>query len=286
MRIIYTSTQLFLPQLDDRAILFEKQRLRLRRAIQGLQIESPERKTRVGSPQKHTTAAGGAAKSPQPSPTNTHKPNRAPTGSVGGGGSTTLSSSKKTSKMLPKRATEPPMEPIYPWEMSGGEGQSREGSRVGGADSHSQYYHPEVYRDRIYTEEYGAFIPADTQGLYMREEAGGVFGGGDQEEDQFGVMGAGLPDYYVDFQVILSPAEFDAFVSRRNIELKKIKSTAANSAAVKYQDKACKESRFLRTQTPYVDPKRVLQELYRPAHPEKWVDPKGFATVAGRQRDD
>jgi hypothetical protein len=188
----------------------------------------------------------------------------------------TASKSKLSTKKLPKRASEPTLEPIYPWES--GEGQSHHD-----VDSHSQYYHPEVFRDRIYTEEYGAFIPTDTHGLYMREEAGGIFRGGDEEEEEY--MGAGLPDYFVDFQVVLSAAEFEAYVTRKTIEEKKQKPAAANSSAARYQDKACKESRFLLTQTPYVDPKRVLSDLYRPSQPHKWVDPKGFA-VSGAKRDD
>lgn len=253
--------------LDDRAILFEKQRLRLKRATQGLQPSSPQKSAQPSPPKQ-------AAASANQSPVVQSKPQRQK--SPGANSHAGSSISRKSGKKLPKRASEPTLEPIYPWEM--GEGHSNHE-----ADSHSQYYHPEVFRDRIYTEEYGAFIPTDTHGLYMREEAGGIFRGGDEEEDEF--MGAGLPDYYVDFQVILSPAEFDAYITRKSIEDKKQKPAAANSSAARYQDKTCKESPFLLTQTPYVDPKRVLDELYRPAQPQKWVDPKGFA-VAGAKRDD
>lgn len=105
----------------------------------------------------------------------------------------------------------------------------------------------------------------------MREEH-------DNYED-YDLSGAGgdLPDTHVDFQVILSATEFDAFVLRRSLHEKKtISSAIAAKHANKYQDTRCKESKYLLTQTPYVEPKRIIKELYRPAQPTKWVDPKGF----------
>jgi len=241
--------------------------LRLRRAIQALKPE-PKTPATVNSPSPG-----------QPSPNIHHQGAASAVGSNrknkgkerGSGGSVASRASSKVSQLSGIGRRSPgALKPIYSWEMGSqgleqGEGTEGTGGLV-----------PEVLRDRLYTEEYGAFIPTGTQGLYMREE-------GEEFEDYHG-GGGGLPEGHMDFQVVLSPSEFEAYVSRRNIAAKKLAS-AANSHAAKYLDSKCKETRFLRTQTPYVDPKRVLKELYRPPQPEKWVDPKGFNTTIVKHDD-
>jgi uncharacterized protein YozE (UPF0346 family) len=86
---------------------------------------------------------------------------------------------------------------------------------------------------------------------------------------------------------VLTPAEFEAYVLRkRNVTKKTSDSKNAILASAKapktvkdnskYSSYLSKQSNFLSTQTPYMDPKRVKLDLCRPKQVDKWLHPKGF----------
>jgi hypothetical protein len=88
-------------------------------------------------------------------------------------------------------------------------------------------------------------------------------------------------------QIVLTPAEFEAYVLRkRNVTKKTSDSKNAILSAktpskttkdnAKYSSYLSKQSSFLSTQTPYMDPKRVKLDLCRPKQVDKWLHPKGF----------
>ena len=318
--------------LDDRAILFEKQRLRLRRSIQGLLPDSPIKgpitpgipntpDSNINQPQQSQllTQQQPQQTPKRPSPTrsisnisihsNTSKVNKKKSSQqqqpqpppMRAGSISTLKSpypSNTTtllqqSQMTPTQSSK---KPLYSWEV---------GSEMDDNSEASSGYYPLILRERIYTIEYGSFIPSNVRGVYLREN------NETDEHDNNSEFSDYLPHTsylskpttstlkrttgqspnssspqitnttqgYLDLQIIFSENEFNAFISRKNLTLKNknFKSKIIlEKHASKYTDAQCKESKYLRTQTPFIDHKRILKELYRPEQPTKWIDGKGF----------
>jgi hypothetical protein len=312
--------------------------LRLRRAIQGLLPESP---VKAGPA---TPAFPNTPESPEhrpqdltfttASPTPQSKPRRAsPTRSIShtsvhsGNGSYAATGRKKTNNPPPMRAGSisslktgaaptaatltpqmTPNKPLYAWEMAS---EMDEDTSVGGGGT---FLYPSVLRDRIYTVEYGSFVPSSKRGIYIKEKNEndeGYYGSYDPASDSYsdhhGLGTSRYPSHnssssptrqpsasatspsplpstnlhHLDLQIIFSSQEFEAFLLRKSLLLKKSnqtpKSQMAAKHAAKYKDNSkCQESKFLRNQTPYVEPKRILKELYRPSQKDKWIDGKGF----------
>ena len=83
----------------------------------------------------------------------------------------------------------------------------------------------------------------------------------------------------MDFQVVLSPEEFQVYVSRRR------NAVAEKKHSERFLDhkKTTAEKQTLLSSTPYVDPKRIQNELLRPAQPHKWVgDGGGFRPTGSK----
>jgi hypothetical protein len=111
----------------------------------------------------------------------------------------------------------------------------------------------------------GSFIPSSLPGIYVSD-------GG--STDPSGVSAASR-DGLIDMQIILTPEEFRAYVSRR-------KTVASANAKRRLVDKLCSKPTMtsplsVAASGPYVDPKRIQKELFRPEQPHKWVGgPNGF----------
>lgn len=188
--------------------------------------------------------------------------------------------------------------PLYAWEMTS---DMDEDTTLGGGT----LLYPSILRDRIYTVEYGSFVPSSQRGIYLKEKTDDDLDNisdslSDRHNPRLNTTipsqftrqyssstthhlpsspTSSLPSHHLDIQIILTPSEFEAFLLRKSLLLKKgtPSNTMAAKHAAKYRDiSKCKESKFLRTQTPYIDPKRILKELYRPSQKEKWIDNKGF----------
>ena len=105
------------------------------------------------------------------------------------------------------------------------------------------------------TNEHGTFLPTTTKGIYNKVG-----------EDDVGTR-------HIDFQVVLTPDELMTIVSRqRAIRVEQIH---RQRLTVKR-----KESRLgIMASSPYLDSKRVLKDIYRHDHPDKWTNRKGFVSV-------
>ena len=90
--------------------------------------------------------------------------------------------------------------------------------------------------------------------------------------------------YFLLAQIVLTQAEFEAYVVRKRNVTKKtsdsknavLQAKTGNNNDSKFSNYLSKQSQFLVTQTPYMDPKRVKWDLCRPKQPDKWINPKGF----------
>mmetsp|Transcript_1758 Transcript_1758/g.1767 ORF Transcript_1758/g.1767 Transcript_1758/m.1767 type:complete len:389 (+) Transcript_1758:35-1201(+) len=318
---------------DDRAILFEKQRLRLRRSIQGLLPDSPIKGPVTpgipNTPEIHPNQQQQQQQQQQQTllsqqTTNPTPKRPSPTRSLGGSSVQSNNSKLNTKKKQSNPAHPPPMragsistlksphpsastllqtqspaiskKPLYSWEVA---------SDFDDSEASSGYY-PAVLRERIYTVDYGSFIPSDKRGVYIRENNETDELDNNSEYSDFphtpylskqsstsplkrstsytspspnSPHTTNTPQGYLDVQIVFSENEFNAFILRKNLTLKNknFKSKIIlEKHASKYTDAKCKESKFLRTQTPYIDNKRILKELYRPEQPNKWIDNKGF----------
>jgi hypothetical protein len=161
---------------DERSILFEKQRLRLRRAIQSIAVgkksdATPARPSAVSiADQSATPASAVAARKDSSS---------APRGSPGAKPPRSGVAASRT----PPASASKSLQPIYNWEMA----------NQSAVDSDA-----DVIRERITTDA-ASFIPSNSLGIYV----------GDVSEDSY------TSDALVDFQVVLSEEEFNVFVARR-----------------------------------------------------------------------
>ena len=149
----------------------------------------------------------------------------------------------KTAPRSPGSVASSNSQPIYAWELSN---QADETSTV---------------RERITTES-ASFIPSNAMGIYVCDSDNG----GDSND-------------LMDFQVVLSPEEFQVYVSRRR------NAVAEKKHSERFLDhkKTTAEKQTLLSSTPYVDPKRIQNELLRPAQPHKWVgDGGGFRPTGSK----
>jgi hypothetical protein len=218
---------------DDRAVLFEKERLRLRKIIQPF-LTAKDNKSLSAS--DRSQSVGGATSSQQRleriassqsikdfrTPVQ-QKPQQQPLGyslspTIGG---------QISSTAIPLRRSPGTQErSLYTWEN-------------GSLNTRN-------VRSTL-TIDGRTFEPSPAAGFYFRkfEEMSGV------ETDQC-----------VDFQIILTQEEMTALAARKKaqkVDAKLFKSQAASSS--------------VHHAIPYVDPKRLSQEMYRPGHPDRWIHP-------------
>lgn len=211
---------------DDRAILFEKQRLRLRRTLQNLAPPPPENEPPTTNIEFKTTTHQTPPKkahydvgtrnqkyalrntSPPPkspsgsphksSPGDIHGVSKMHIGELGGDidsyrDDESAVSSLNTAPSKKKGSKKKSTLPTYAWESSAEENNPRNGDRVGG-------------QERIFTAEHGAFIPSSTPGIYMAEDpsdesstVGSEMGETDPLQSEKSV--SGYPSTHLDIQV-------------------------------------------------------------------------------------
>jgi hypothetical protein len=223
---------------DERAILFEKERLRLRKAIQPFYTSTTNstvtgngqdnRSVNSGARHHNNTSVGGsntavaqsnAASNAQSANTLVMKSSRA-----SGSGSVANKSQSQSSRKS--------SQPLYNWEERSEQRNPRE----------------EILVDGV------SFLPTPAQGLYMRNMT--------REETEYI-----LHDKYVDFQIVLTQEEMTILAARKKAEkmdAKLGKSVAASSS--------------VHNAIPYVDRKRIVQDMFRPDNPDKWIHAEGMRT--------
>jgi hypothetical protein len=215
---------------DDRAVLFEKERLRLRKVVQPFStakdsksVVTSDRSQSVGaasSQRLDRTASSQSIKEfctpfQQKAPQQLEFPSSPTTGG------------QVSSAAIPLRRSPGTQErSLYKWE-NGSAGVKTVRSNL--------------------TIDGRTFEPSPAAGFYFRkfEEMSGV------EIDQC-----------VDFQIILTQEEITALAARKKAQkadAKLHKSQAASSS--------------VHHATPYIDPKRLTQDMYRPGHPDRWIHP-------------
>lgn len=226
---------------DERAILFEKERLRLRKAIQPF-YNSTTNSTVTGTGGHDNRSVHSAAR------------HMSMNNSVNAGGSqavamhnsNTASSAQSANTLVmrsgnasvsnksqgSKKATQQPA--LYAWEDRSEQRMPRE----------------EIVVDGV------SFIPTPAQGLYARNM--------DREEaDDI------LQDKYVDFQIILTQEEMTILAARKKAE--KVDAKLGKSMAA---------SNSVHNAIPYVDRKRIVQDMFRPDNPDKWINSEGMKTFS------
>lgn len=258
---------------DERAILFEKERLRLRKTIQiilnasnpsalgasnSVASSHPNRSQNHSHTQSHSQGQNqslAATASQHSAPQQAPAPQTPVQLSLPGLAQTNTSVSVNRSKRSPGSTSKP----IYAWET----GQTGDRQRSS------------VTIDSI------VFEPTALPGFYKRvarqvhkkspiqgEEEGEMADDADQEEIVEEEDFVELSDKFVDFQIILTEEEMRTLASRKKRERDDVKLLKSQAAATS-----------IHSATPYIDPKRITQELLRPQQPDKWVASEGMRPV-------
>lgn len=270
---------------DDRTSLFEKQQLRLRKAIQTHQMHQPSVPTHFiqslprgsGSPSTSPfdnssansplslSALNGQVPSPITARSGYANANAA---SISASASSPGRPQSSNGSRVHQKAIPPfnntvrpnytrtlasvvlppaPTEKIYDWE-------SRDKDTV---------------KKRLFLDG-SSYCPTNQPGMYIREVRETVT---ENDVDEHGLPVAGygnvvgiigtedLPDKYIDFQIILTAEEMSTLISRRRITSRSDIQLAKSQLV----------SGNVHISTPYVDPSRVMKDHFRPNHPEKWV---------------
>ena len=221
---------------DERSILFERERLRLRKAVQestSSSIANGQNNTNDGTNDAFKGAAGGAHK-------NAYQTMKTPEVSARGAAANSSlrkNSPEKERSSITTPAPSIPQSPskkIYAWE----EKESSSADQI---------------KERSTLVIDGAnFVPAKEAGIYLRDnELTADVGLGTKENLKS-----------MDMFVVLTADEINLLASRMLHSKAKDKSIFKNA----YSQMGVQHS------TPYVDPSRVMAGLLRPEQPQKWVD--------------
>ena len=106
----------------------------------------------------------------------------------------------------------------------------------------------QIHRIRI-ANDFGTYLPTENLGFYKIASVA-------QESTE---------NTHIDVQIFLSETEFQAVLSRRR------SFRAETRHSKRFVPTKQEESPYLMASTPYIDPKRVKEALYRPAQREKWM---------------
>lgn len=214
---------------DDRAVLFEKERLRLRKVVQPF-ATAKDNKSVVTSDRSQSIGVASSQRLDRTASSQSMKDFRTPVQQKGQQQqdfpSSPTTGAQISSAAIPLRRSPGTQErSLYKWENGSTSVRARSDLIVDGRN----------------------FEPSAAPGFYFRkyEEMSGV------EVDQC-----------VDFQIILTQEEITALAARKKAQkadAKLHKSQAASSS--------------VHHATPYVDPKRLTQDMYRPGHPDRWIHP-------------
>jgi hypothetical protein len=131
----------------------------------------------------------------------------------------------------------------------------------------------------IENKEYGSFIPCNSNGIYMSiDDITLQTNNDDDESEQYIIQPIQQSNEYIDIQIILTPQELESYAARRKATRAELKhSQRFLNDKMKHISKSS-----VIASTPYVDPKRIQKEIYRPAQPQKWIDANGFK-VTGKK---
>lgn len=234
---------------DERAILFEKERLRLRKAIQPF-YTSTSNSTVTGGAGQDTRSVNSAARHQSMNMGNSINAGGSQAAAMQAnasynmqGASTVVMKSSRTSgnasvsnksQTSRKSSSQQQQQAMYSWEDRAEQRAPRE----------------EMIVDGI------SFLPTPAQGLYAR----------DMTRDEADYL---LQDKYVDFQVILTQEEMTILAARKKAE--KMDAKLGKSVAA---------SNSVHNAIPYVDRKRIVQDMFRPDNPDKWINSDGMKTYS------
>lgn len=245
---------------DDRAILFEKERLRLRKALQPFYTNSKDGRSvsthdlSLNNSINNLNIAQGAMSAVSPRPqgmpangfsTPQHQLERSTSGqnfnfsSINRsikmqGTSNKFGNTPSTSSKLhhSNKLTSPSVSnKIYAWEDMDGKPPRKP-----------------LFVDNIIYE------PSVLPGFYNRRVEDG-----DNNEDAL------HSDKFIDFQIILTQEEITTLAARKKTERNDVKIFKSKAAATS-----------VHSTIPYVDQRRIKQDMLRPGNPDKWIDPNGI----------
>jgi hypothetical protein len=260
---------------DERAVLFEKERLRMRKILQsylsqqssssnssGGILGSTPRGGGVGGFDNRSMASGGTGSKNQHSAnygqnlsTTANSHNVAHNTSTHDGAmhvDTSLTVNRRgedmmrsnlspNSQLLSTTRRSPGQQPIYDWED-----RSEKPSRS------------------VLQIDDNAFEPTSRPGFYKRVSSstkkGSEMDSSNPDEDE-----RQISDKYLDFQIVLTQDEITALASRRKKERDDKKLMKSQAAATS-----------VHSSVPYVDPRRIKLEMLRPGHPDRWLHPEGM----------
>lgn len=183
---------------DERATLFEKERLRLRKAIQPY-LSIPSANRSVATEGNDKTVSTGSVQKSQPSVSNSQNNNNnsaPPTVKTMRSSNNSIANKSMFSQSVSKKSQTGSSQQIYAWE-----------------DRSEKHIRQEFYVDNF------AFEPSSTPGFYNRKY-------GDEEEPP-------TSDKFIDFQIVLTHEEMTALAARKKSEradVKLVKNQAAQSS--------------------------------------------------------
>eukprot|EP01039_Chlorochromonas_danica_P002144 gene2144-2339_t len=216
---------------DERAILFEKERLRLRKALQPFYGTAAKDNRSLAASEVHdrSSAHDSATSRGQDrlsisqlsktsKPAISFKTQRSP---VGKSPASAAASQRSQTSVNGK---------IYAWEDRPGKGPRGPIELCG-----------------------VVFQPTLQPGFYSRAMSR-------DDESDFS------SDRFIDLQIVLTQEELATLAARKKIDRPDVK-LIKNEAA----------SKSVHSSVPYVDPRRIKQDMLRPGHPDRWVGAQGFA---------
>lgn len=225
--------------VDERSILFEKQKQRLRKGLL-----------------QYTSANEPTSTTPVRVPTRAHQHSAVHTAN---------DQILVTTHIHPKDSAVAPTEPAK--ELSYDADNTAFNKSLPGKGELSHLYSwekPEKLERKRILLHGSSYVPSTTDGIYMREvrllqEHGNINGSPSVTKAI-----EPLPSNFTDVQIMLTPEEFHALVARNKIATRsdlKLKNDYGQS---------------LLSSTPYIDPKRMGSNHYRPAKPEIWTTKEDF----------
>eukprot|EP01031_Cornospumella_fuschlensis_P033707 gene33707-40780_t len=224
---------------DERAILFEKERLRLRKGLQPFYGSSSKDNRSVSASEtfERSVHDGGSASKPQDK--------------------LSVSQLSRSNSRLHNSAIKSPRSTL--WDAAATSGKSTPGKSTNKAGSLSpgQIYAWEersekpVLRDTI--ELNGVtFDPSPVTGLYSRRMDRG-------EESEL------VSDRFIDVQIVLTQEELATLAARKKAQKPQTKLFKNQQA-----------STSVHTAVPYIDPSRIKRDMLRPGHPDRWLGSESF----------
>lgn len=222
---------------DERAILFEKERLRLRKALQPFYGGSSKDNRSLTASEVYDRSAhestvskvGDRLSASQLSRSSRAVQQVSSTRSV-----TSLQSAgqqMKSPTMAASRSFRSPVSPgrIYNWE-DGSVKSARHNVEINGI----------------------CFEPTQVAGFYNRRMTR------EEAEDL-------VSDKYIDVQIVLTQEELTTLAARKKVDRQDTKLFKSQAAATS-----------VHSSVPYVDPRRIRQDMLRPGHPDRWLGMQGF----------